>query len=48
MEVGKLAEVQAQKKNLKKKRDELIHKELRKRQKDKVNIDQSSLKKGFI
>lgn len=48
MEVGELVKQNAKKKLLEKQRDSLIKNEVRKRQREKVNMDQSSVKKGYI
>lgn len=48
MEVGQLVQAQAKKKALQKQRDALIHQELKKKQKEKINLDQSAIKKGYI
>ena len=48
MEVGDIVKHQAKKQALQRQRDHLIKNEIKKRQKEKVNLDQSAVKKGFI
>lgn len=48
MEVAELVKAHAKKKALQKQRDTLIQQELKKKQKEKVNLDQSAVKKGYI
>lgn len=48
MEVGELAKLHLKKRDLQKKRDKMIQDEFKRRQKEKVNLDQSSVKKGHI
>ena len=48
MQVGELARLHAKKQELRGKRDSLIQEELKKKRREKVNLDQSSVKKGYI
>jgi hypothetical protein len=48
MQVGELARLHAKKQELRGKRESLIHEEIKKKRREKVNLDQSSVKKGFI
>ncbi len=48
MEVGELVKLHNQKRNLLKQLDSLVREEAKRRQKEKVNLDQSAVKKGYI
>ena len=48
MEVGELAKLHAKKQELRGKREGLVQEELRKKRREKVNLDQSAVKKGYI
>jgi flagellar basal body rod protein FlgF len=48
MQVGDLAIIHSKKLELKSKRDSLIHDEFKRKRREKVNLDQSSVKKGYI
>jgi flagellar basal body rod protein FlgF len=48
MEVGELAKLHVKKQELKGKREGLIQAEIKKKRREKVNLDQSSVKKGYI
>jgi flagellar basal body rod protein FlgF len=48
MQVGELAKLHAKKQELRSKRESLIQEELKKKRREKVNLDQSSVKKGYI
>jgi hypothetical protein len=48
MQVGELAKLHAKKQELRSKRESLIQDELKKKRREKVNLDQSSVKKGYI
>ena len=48
MQVGELAKLHAKKQELRGKRESLIQEELKKKRREKVNLDQSSVKKGYI
>lgn len=48
MEVGELAKLHTKKHELKSKRDGLIQEEIKKKRREKVNLDQSAVKKGYI
>lgn len=43
-----MAKLHLKKRDLQKKRDKMIQDEFKRRQKEKVNLDQSSVKKGHI
>lgn len=48
MQVAELAQLHSKRQQLKSKREALIREELKKKRREKVNLDQSSVKKGFI
>ena len=48
MQVGELVKLHAKKQELRGKRESLIQEELKKKRREKVNLDQSSVKKGYI
>ena len=48
MQVGELSKQLAKKRHMLQKRDQLIQHELKKKERERVNLDQSSIKKGHI
>lgn len=48
MDLNELVKIQQQRKTLGKRREQMVKAELRRRQKDIINVDQSAIKKGFI
>ncbi len=48
MQVADLAKLHSKRQELRGKREALIQEELKKKRREKVNLDQSSVKKGFI